>query len=192
LTDADELAVLLSIPASDAALPVPRALALDASPVVSAETNPSAKESAAAVLLVASVDPSEPASICAVADTRRSPEVFADTSTVEDDDADAVPSSLVVEALPVAVPEALIEPPPIIKTSASASPAEEASAELVSATASPVPAAKASPKVKPSPLNVPFTSTAEVEPSSVAALAVAEPDADAPVPLVLSSTTPSL
>jgi hypothetical protein len=108
LTDADEFAVLLSIPASDAASPVPLA-APDASPVLSAEANPSAKELAAAVLLVASVDPSESASICAVADTKPSPEEFADTSTVEDDDADAVPSSLVVEVLPVAVPEALIE-----------------------------------------------------------------------------------
>jgi hypothetical protein len=134
LTDAEELTVLSSIPASAAASPAPSALAEVPAPSLFAAALPSASESAVAVPLAASVDELESASMCALADAEPSPDEAADTSTVEDDDAEAVPSSLVAELVPVAVPVPLIEPPPVVETSTSASAPEEALAELLGAT----------------------------------------------------------
>src|SRR5262245_4215246 len=155
LTDAEELAVAsVSSPASAAAFPAPLALADVPSPSLLASALPLANELLSAVPAAASVDPSEPASICAKADAEPSPAEVADTSTLAEDDAVAVPSSLVAALAASAAPVPLIDPPPVVNSSMSASAADAEVAELTSAVASVVPAAKAWPEAVPSPLDV--------------------------------------
>src|SRR5262249_14179443 len=141
-TLADELAVLASTPASEAALPVPVELADVPEPSLLASPLPSANELESAAPVVASVDASELASICASADAAPSPTEVAPTSTLAEDDAEAVPSVLEIEAAAVADPVPLIEPPPVVESSISASAADDEVAELTSAEASEVPDAK--------------------------------------------------
>jgi len=115
----------------------------------------------------------------------------AETSTLAEDDADAVPSSLVAELAASADAPAVIEPPPVVTASASASAADDEFAELTSEEASVVPDAKPWPNAEPSPVDVPLTSVCAVAPSSVATSALAEPDAEAPAPEVARSTVDS-
>src|SRR5215470_14396928 len=124
-TDAEELAVLASIPASEAALPVPLALAPVPAPSLLASAEPSANALVVAVRAVVSTEPSESASMCALAEAEPSPTELAETSTLADEDADAVPSAPVLAAEPLASAPAdpAMTPPPNVETSMSASAA---------------------------------------------------------------------
>lgn len=134
-TDADEFAVLASIPASEAALPVPVALAPVPAPSLLASAEPSAKALVSAVRALVSTEPSESASMCDVADAEPSPTELAETPTLADEDADAVPSSPVFVAEPDALAAALplMIPPPRVETEISASAEDEDDAEVSSA-----------------------------------------------------------
>jgi hypothetical protein len=197
LTDDDAAASLsVPMPASEDAAPVPLADAPLASPTLFAEALPSANESALAEPAAGSYAACASASMCELADAEPAPDEVAETSTLAEDEALDVPSSLVAELAPLADPLAVMLPPPVVTTSASASAAEAESAELgpavpTLALESVVAVAKAWPKAKPSPVDVPFTSACAVAPSSVVESAVAEPDAVAPAPAVLSSTVAS-
>jgi hypothetical protein len=189
-TAADEFAVLASIPASEAALPVPVALAPVPAPSLLASALPSAKALVSAVRAAVSTEPSESASMCAVADAEPSPIELAETPTLADEDADAVPSSPVFVAEPEASAAALplMMPPPRVETSmlASAVEAEELEVSVDDVVVSP--SAKACPWASPSPLELPVRLADATVPSSVAEVASAEPDAEAPAPVVARST----
>ena len=197
--------MLASIPASEAALPVPVELADAPSPLASAVPLPSANEFVEAVRSVTSVEPSVSASMCARADAEPSPEDAAETSTLAEELAEAEPSS---PSDRVAEPEVsedavpLIEPPPVVETSILASAEDDADAASTSSPSRSVvspekvvdwPSANAWPVAEPSPLDEPLRLTEDVVPSAVAALAEAEPEAVAPAPDVVrftSATTP--
>lgn len=189
----DEFAVLASIPASEAALPVPPALADVPGPSLSAVASPSANELVEAVLSVVSTDPSELASIWEEADAEPVPADAADTSTLAAEDAEAVPSLPVLAVEPAAstatVP--LIEPPPTVETSTSPSADDSEAADVPSDVVEDAPSPKAWPWASPSPLDVPLKLADAVVPSAVAEFAAAEPVAEAPVPAVTRSTLPS-
>jgi hypothetical protein len=189
-TDADEFAVLASIPASEAAAPVPLALAPVPAPTLLASAEPSAKALDSAVRAVVSTDPSESASICALAEAEPSPTELAETSTLADDDAEAAPSVPVLAAEPdaSAAADPPITPPPVVETSMSASAAEAEDAEVSSAVVVAWPSAKAWPWASPAPVEEPVRVAEATVPSSVAEFAVAEPDAEAPAPDVTRST----
>jgi hypothetical protein len=144
-----------------------------------------------AVPAAASVEASESASTCDEADAEPSPTEVPATSTLAEDVAATLPSSLVAELAASAAAVPLIDPPPVVSSSMSASAAEEEVAELTSADASVAPDAKAWPEAVPSPVDVPLRLADDVTPSSVAAVAPAEPVADAPAPEVTSSTDAS-
>ena len=186
----DELVVFASIPASEAAAPVPSALAPVSSPLLFASASPSASESVAAVLAVVSTEPSETESVCEVAEAEPSPAEFADTFAVADDDAEAVPSLPVEAAVAAADADAvpLISPPPVVVTSMAASAVEAEAADVSSTAVSLAPSAEAVPWASPSSLEVPVRLTDSVEPSAVAEVALADPEAAAPVPAVARST----
>ena len=189
-TDADELAVSASIPASEAALPVPLALAPVPAPALLASAEPSANALVSAVRAVVSTEPFESASMCEVAEAEPSPAELAETSTLADEDPVAVPSLpvLVSELVVSAEAEPLIEPPPRVETEMAAS-AKDADDAEVSAAVVVVPAsAEAVPWASPSPAESPVRLAEAVEPSAVAEGALAEPEAVAPVPAVTRST----
>jgi hypothetical protein len=183
-TDADELAVLPSIPASEAAAPLPLALADVPGPLLLAVASPSANALVEATPVAGSTEPSELASMCAKADAEPSPTDVADTSTLAEEDAEAVPSRPVLVAEPAvsaaAVP--VIAPPPAVETSMSASAADAEEAEVSVADVVVSPSANAWPWASPSPLVEPVRLAEAVVPSSVAELALAEPDAEPPAP----------
>jgi hypothetical protein len=190
LTDADELAVLASIPASEAALPVPLALAPVPDPELLASPEPSANALVVAVRAVVSTEPSESASMCDVADAEPSPTELAETSTLADEDAFAVPSvPVLVSELAVSAEAApLIEPPPRVETEMVASAKDADDADVSSAVVDVPASAEAVPWASPSPAEAPVRLAEAVEPSSVAEVALAEPEAVAPVPAVTRST----
>jgi hypothetical protein len=134
-TDADEFAVLLSMPASEAAAPVPLALAPVPAPSLLAAAEPLANALVAALRSVVSTEPSDDASICAVAEAEPSPTELAETSTLADEDAEAAPSVPVLAAEPAASADAapLIVPPPRVETLIAASAEDDDDAEVASA-----------------------------------------------------------
>jgi hypothetical protein len=190
LTEADAAALLLPTPASEAALPAPPALADVPGPLLFAEALPSAKALAAALPL-AVVDASELESITEEADAEPSPTEVAATFAVADDDAVAVPSLLVAELPADAAAVPLIDPPPLVLSSMSASASDDEFAVLTSDDAPVVAWANALPTAVPSPVDVPLRAAWAVAPSSVKAEALAAPDAEAPVPEVARSTCAS-
>src|SRR5882724_2603510 len=189
-TDAEELAVLLSIPASEAALPVPLALAPVPAPLLLAVALPSANAFVSAVRALVSTEPSESASMCALAEAEPLPTELAETSTLADDAAEAEPSLPVLAAEPEASAAAdpPMTPPPEVETSMSASAAEAEDAEVSSAVVVVWPSAKAWPWASPSAAEEPVRVAEATVPSSVAEFAVAEPVAEAPAPDVTRST----
>ena len=188
-TFAAELAVLASIPASEDAAPAPVALADEASPVFTASASPLAKASVLAVLSVVSIEASDAVLTSEKAAAEPSPEELADTPTLADDDAEAVPSvPVLVAELPVlAAALPLIEPPPSVETSISAAAADDDCADVSSDVDEVAASAAASPWASPSPDDVPLRLADSLEPSAVLELALAEPLAEAPAPLALAS-----
>jgi hypothetical protein len=185
-TLADELAVLASIPASEAPSPVPLALAEVPAPSLLAVAVPSENAFVEAVLPVVSTEPSESASTLAEADAEPSPTDVADTSMLADEDAEAVPSVpvLVLELAAAADAFPVMEPPPVVTASTSPSAADAEIAEMSSDVASVELSAKAWPVAVPVAVDEPATSACAVEPSSVVTSAAAEPEAVAPAPTV--------
>jgi len=185
-TLADELAVLASIPASEAASPVPLALAEVPEPLLSAVAVPSENPFVEAVLPVVSTEPLESASTVAELDAEPSPTDVADTSMLADEDAEALPSVpvLVIELAAAADAVPVMEPPPVVTTSTSPSAADAEIAEMSSDVASVELSAKAWPVAVPVAVDEPATSACAAAPSSVTTAADAAPEADAPAPTV--------
>lgn len=190
LAVAVELDVLASIPASAAAVPVPPAAAPVPAPLLLAEAVPLANASVDVLLAVVSTEPSDVASVCAIAEAEPSPTEFADTFAVADEDAEALPSVPVLVAAPWAAAAAVppITPLPKVETLMAASAAEDECAETSSDETVLEPSADAVPWASPSSVEVPDRSADSVEPSEVADFASAVPAAVAPTPAVTRST----
>jgi hypothetical protein len=187
-TDADEFDVLAPIPASEAAVPLPVALAPVPAPLLLAVAVPFENASVVAVPAPVSTEPSEPELTAALAEAEPSPTELADTPTLADEDAEALPSVLVAVPVAFAAADPPMTPPPVVETLMSAVAEEDEAAELSPVVSVFEPSADALPLAVPSSVDVPFRLADSVDPSTVAELALAEPAAVAPTPAVARST----
>jgi len=187
-TDADAFDVLAPIPASEAAVPLPVALAPVPAPLLLAVAVPSENASVVAVPAPVSTEPSELELTSELAEAEPSPVELADTPTVADEDAEALPSVLVAVPVALAAADPPMTPPPVVSTLMSAVAEEDEAAEESPTEVADAPSADALPLAVPSSVDVPVRLADSVEPSAVAEVALAEPAAVAPTPAVERST----
>jgi hypothetical protein len=187
-TPADELDVLAPTPASDAAAPVPLALAPVPAPVLLASASPSENASVVAVPAPVSTLADDPEKTAASAEAEPVPTEFAETPTLADDDAEALPSVLVSVFDALAPADPPMTPPPVVLTLISATAEEDEAASLSPAVPAEAASADALPLAVPSSVDVPLTLAFAVEPSAVVDDALAEPAAVAPTPAVARLT----
>jgi len=187
-TPADEFDVLAPIPASEAAVPLPAALAPVPAPLLLAVAVPLENASVVAVPAPVSTDPSDPELTVALAEAEPAPVELADTPTLADEEAEALPSVLVAVPVAFAPADPPMTPPPVVETLMSAVAEEDEAAEESPVVSVLEPSADALPLAVPSLVDVPLRLADSVEPSIVFELALAEPAAVAPVPAVVRST----